>query len=80
MEGGTASASESGGLESGDSGLTGTQELSESIAPRYGLSPVGAYNPRGYKSRKGIFQTLVLRTPPASAELRERRHPSLTRT
>lgn len=75
MEGGTASASESGGLESGDSGLTGTQELSESIAQTYGLSPVGAFNPRGYKSRKGIFQTLALRTPPASAELRERRHP-----
>jgi len=75
MEGGAASASESGGPSSGDSGLTGTQELSESIAQVYGLSPVGAFSPRGYKSRKGIFKSLILRTPPAYAELRERRHP-----
>ena len=68
MDGEAAASTES-------TGLTGTEELSESIAQTYGLSPVGAYSPRGYKSRKGIFQNLVLRTPPASAELRERRHP-----
>ena len=68
MDGEAAASTES-------TGLTGTEELSESIAQTYGLGPVGAYSPRGYKSRKGIFQNLVLRTPPASAELRERRHP-----
>ena len=68
MDGATADSTES-------SGLTGTEELSESIAQTYGLSPVGQYSPSGFASRRGIFQNIVLRTPPANAELRERRHP-----
>ena len=68
MDGEAAASTES-------TGLTGTEELSESIAQTYGLSPVGQYSPSGFASRKGIFQNVVLRTPPANAELRERRHP-----
>lgn len=74
MDGEAADSTESS--ESTEStGLTGTEELSESIAQTYGLSPVGQYSPSGFASRKGIFQSVVLRTPPATAELQERRHP-----
>ena len=68
MDGEAAASTES-------TGLTGTEELSESIAQTYGLSPVGQYSPSGFASRKGVFQNVVLRTPAANAELRERRHP-----
>lgn len=52
-------------------GLTDTNSLSESIAPVY----AGGFSPLGYQSRVDMFTNSILRTPPASAELRERRHP-----
>lgn len=63
------SGGESGANES--TGLTDTNTLPEVIAPRY----AGGFSWSSYQSRVGQFTNSMLRTPPASAELRERRHP-----
>ena len=63
------SGGEAGANES--TGLTDTNALPEVIAPRY----AGGFSWGSYQSRVGQFTNSMLRTPPASAELRERRHP-----
>jgi len=76
MDGGGADsggAADSGG-ETGATeatGITDTNTLPEVIAPRY----ASGFSWGNYQSRVGQFTNSMLRTPPASAELRERRHP-----
>lgn len=53
--------------------LTSTDDLKESIAQTYGLSPTGAYSPGLYVSRTGQFYSSFQVAPPPKT--RERRHP-----